>query len=393
MKSVIITAQNRALIDLNPEVSWAAFLLSNSVDQRSSNEDFEVDNSSRSLSSSKRGQTIMSGNTPFSFHCMICFEEFHPEERYPVVLPCGHTYVCHLCANRLDKCMECRTPLFELIPQPKFTPSASNQRGSSNQRPSWSSARSGGRAVHRDAGAGSSPQPPIKRRLALPKNVVLLSLIEATELASADARQNYGDSPSNTRDEGDELIDKIILEAPPSPVTASVGAASVPHLQSMGSMLDADDTDDDDDQREEEKIKMSTSLAVGVCGTYAVAARSGLEIFPTRPSAAHHHKSAEAAMQEDDVESLVRVYHLDKATSRDEQDVVHHSTDRNGHEMKDPLRLSYGDRVQVVSVDWGWAKLARGYGFVRADKNQLVKGVYDKDDLSVQAFACPTSAD
>jgi hypothetical protein len=40
-------------------------------------------------------RNIMSGNesTPFSFHCMICFEEFHPDDRYPVVLPCGPTYV------------------------------------------------------------------------------------------------------------------------------------------------------------------------------------------------------------------------------------------------------------------------------------------------------------
>jgi hypothetical protein len=42
------------------------------------------------------------------------------------------------------------------------------------------------------------------------------------------------------------------------------------------------------------------------------------------------------------------------------------------------LKLCYGDRVQVVSVDGGWAKLARGYGFVRAEKNQLVKGTFSR---------------
>ena len=40
------------------------------------------------------------------------------------------------------------------------------------------------------------------------------------------------------------------------------------------------------------------------------------------------------------------------------------------------LSLSYGDRVQVVALEGGWAKLARGYGYVRVDKNQLVKGTY-----------------
>mmetsp|Transcript_26453 Transcript_26453/g.56836 ORF Transcript_26453/g.56836 Transcript_26453/m.56836 type:complete len:120 (+) Transcript_26453:218-577(+) len=60
-------------------------------------------------------------SSAFSFHCMICFEEFDPQTNYPVVLPCGHTYVCIACANRLDKCMECRTPLtmkIELPPPP-----------------------------------------------------------------------------------------------------------------------------------------------------------------------------------------------------------------------------------------------------------------------------------
>ena len=43
---------------------------------------------------------------------------------------------------------------------------------------------------------------------------------------------------------------------------------------------------------------------------------------------------------------------------------------------KDPVKLCYGDRIQVVSVDGGWAKLARGYGFVRAERNHIVKGTF-----------------
>ncbi len=40
------------------------------------------------------------------------------------------------------------------------------------------------------------------------------------------------------------------------------------------------------------------------------------------------------------------------------------------------LRLKYGDRVQVVSMDSrGWVKLARGYGYIRLEnEKQLVKG-------------------
>jgi hypothetical protein len=40
------------------------------------------------------------------------------------------------------------------------------------------------------------------------------------------------------------------------------------------------------------------------------------------------------------------------------------------------IRLKYGDRVQVVSIDSrGWVKLARGYGYIRLQNDkQLVKG-------------------
>ena len=124
--------------------------------------------------SSEESET-MGSTTAFSFHCMICFEEFHPEDRYPVVLPCGHTYVCHLCANRLDKCMECRTPLYELVQPPKMPPSAplnaSPGQHYQASRSSWTSARSGGGQVVRETAAQAfpPPQPPVKRRLAPPR--------------------------------------------------------------------------------------------------------------------------------------------------------------------------------------------------------------------------------
>jgi hypothetical protein len=161
----------------------------------------------------------------------------------------------------------------------------------------------------------------------------------------------------------------------------------------MGSMLDRDDddtegeedaADDDDaaaivdqDQKEEEKIKMSTSLAVGVAGTYAVAVKEGLDIFPNRPHLTTRSMDASSNGQ-DDVESLVRVYQVDQHSKDYEEN---HSSSANAHtttpgKRKDPLKLCYGDRVQVVALGGGWARLSRGYGFVRADENQLVKGMY-----------------
>lgn len=113
---------------------------------------------------------------------------------------------------------------------------------------------------------------------------------------------------------------------------------------------------------EEEKIKTGTSLAISDCGTYAVAAKDGLEIFPNRP---------EALIQdsEGDVDALVR-YNAHTTTVDDDKKT---SEDELPRKDDPPGRLSWGDRVQIVSTQKGWAKLARGYGYIRAGGNRLVK--------------------
>lgn len=177
-----------------------------------------------------------------------------------------------------------------------------------------------------------------KKRLPLPKNVVLLSLMEATELAS---------EMEHTRTRIDSLLEQ-----------------------------DIEVEEDFDD--EEEKIKVSTSLTIGACGTYIVSEKEGLEIYPSRPPIAppelEYTNSQDKDMPgEEDVNSLVRFFYLDhklevritesegnlKAVSSEESALVD---------------LHYGDRVQIVSFDDGWAKLARGYGYIRANPRQLVKG-------------------
>lgn len=271
----------------------------------------------------------MAESTPFSFHCMVCFEDFHTDVIYPVVLPCGHTYVCNLCAERLDKCMECRIPLYTVQPQSR------NLNGAGSMSP-WSSGRSAGAAQRESA---PNHQPPVKKRLPLPKNVVLLSLIEATELATRDVQKKYSGSPT-----GADMSQQA--------------------LQSMTSMVDAE-------EEEEERIKMSTSLAVSDAGTYAVAHREGLDIFPSRPSSL----PTDENVNDDDVDALVRFFHLDNKIE-DAGSVDGKSASSPGQKYCDPARLGFGDRVQVVSLERGWAKLARGYGYVRADRQQLVKGTF-----------------
>src|SRR6056300_1362108 len=73
---------------------------------------------------------------PFSFHCTICFESLNLTDRAPVVLPCGHTYICELCAKRLDKCMECRKPLTSTVLPPQLPLLADPPGASSRQYPS-----------------------------------------------------------------------------------------------------------------------------------------------------------------------------------------------------------------------------------------------------------------
>lgn len=252
------------------------------------------------------------------------------ERRYPVVLPCGHTYVCNQCAERLDKCMECRTPLVQIIPRGPVGDAGYSGRG-------------GGRWSSRPAGTvspGGPPQPPIKKRLPLPKNVVLMSLIEATELAAESVRSQ---------------------EQRPS-------LEESPHLSIPNAILDIE-------EEEEEKIRTGTSLAISDCGTYAVAAKDGLEIYPGRPISGSSEVNEQGA-EDEEVDTLVRFFHLDHKLDIGESQTIDedHKTELQYKEMN-PVKLRWGDRVQIVSTEAGWAKLARGYGYVRADKNQLVKGM------------------
>lgn len=248
------------------------------------------------------------------------------EKRYPVVLPCGHTYICNACAVRLDKCMECRTPLYTIV-----------NPGNPN---SPSSAQSNLERRYRSTNASQAkPNTPIKKRLPLPKNLVLMSLIEATELAAENVRSHQKQGPSLTESP------KISL------ATTSIF-----------------DTEDDDERDEAAKIRAGTSLAISDCGTYAVAANDGLEIFPSRPASAT--SRAEDEDSEGDVDTLVRFFHLEHSKQDSEKREASSVIANEATQGK----LSLGDRVQIVSMENGWAKLARGYGFVKADKLQLVKG-------------------
>ena len=222
--------------------------------------------------------------------------------------------------------MECRTPLSITIPR-----ADSNKPAASNQQQQQQL----GRYARTSPTPKTPPQPPLKQRLPLPKNVVLLSLMEATELAAEDVRAR---EEVQTRLSDSPLI---YLKASPS--------------------MDAE-------QDEEARIIAGTSLAISDCGTYAVAATTGLQIYPSRPSS----DQPDDQESEQDVDTLVRFFHLDHKLDVESSDKEAKSEE--GGKEAPPLRLKSGDRVQIVSTEGSWAKLARGYGFVRADRHQLVKG-------------------
>lgn len=287
-------------------------------------------------------------SSAFSFHCMICFEEFDPQTNYPVVLPCGHTYVCIECANRLDKCMECRTPLtmkIELAPPPPppgtpGTPNISNvaaaaaagaaAAGGAGASPDLSNLQQkenrsngyadrvrnspgfrrrygnrdeykrfyGSQQQHHQPQSHPPQQPLPKQRLPLPKNAVLLSLIQASEPArrraeveapptpqKIDSNNNMlpmagvgSETPSPTGNNGSSSSNKassLPKFTRPSPLFLD-GSSSGEHDSSGPSALVGSQPDD-----EEHKIRVGTYLEGGPCGTYAVASKTGLLVYPT----------------------------------------------------------------------------------------------------------------
>ena len=277
-------------------------------------------------------------SSAFSFHCMICFEEFDPNTNYPVVLPCGHTYVCVTCANKIDICMECRTPLVMKIevpppPPPPNTPQleaasgGQHRRGSGAASPITTTTKSGNdyadrvqnspgfrrRYGHREEynqnkrsgtrvnmpGANNVQQKkpePIKTRLPLPKNAVLLSLIQASEPHRRRAEVEAPPTPVKTQE------DKSLLNlgsSESSPIASRGGGGLHTNSNSTGSLpkfsrpsplfLDGSASGEGGNQHannemlqgssadgEEHKIRVGTYLEGGPCGTYAVAVKSGL---------------------------------------------------------------------------------------------------------------------
>ena len=141
---------------------------------------------------------------PFSFHCTICYDAFNLTDRPPVVLPCGHTYLCKPCSERLDRCMECRTPLTVKVKV--------GTRESSKTSLSSSSARvadrhgrynQGQNPISPCFGGRPSGPSPIFEKVPIPiaKNHVLMCLMEAAMQDGTAGTVDDGEYDSGNDDE------------------------------------------------------------------------------------------------------------------------------------------------------------------------------------------------
>lgn len=200
------------------------------------------------------------------FHCVICFDEFNLKDRTPMVLPCGHTYVCLACTKRLKRCMECRQPLY-WIPPVTSTPAVSPPlissqfrgaparygRPQTNVNTNVSSNLSGPRSPPRKPTRITAPA---QTQFPMPRNVVMIAMMEAAQSQmSVEDRQEEAERGENEEEEGIEI--SSIMEA-------------------------------------QEGIEALS----GVSGTYAVTDSEGLAVLPSDPRKRNDAGSSTANVQD-----------------------------------------------------------------------------------------------
>eukprot|EP00535_Pseudo-nitzschia_heimii_P000869 CAMPEP_0197186590 /NCGR_PEP_ID=MMETSP1423-20130617/14220_1 /TAXON_ID=476441 /ORGANISM="Pseudo-nitzschia heimii, Strain UNC1101" /LENGTH=774 /DNA_ID=CAMNT_0042637945 /DNA_START=280 /DNA_END=2604 /DNA_ORIENTATION=- len=256
-------------------------------------------------------------------HCVICYEEFNLTDHYPVVLPCGHTYICVVCAKRIKICHECREPLFWTPPQPQ-QPAINNHNSHAHRSPATSRYS---RYNHSRYSPRTPPHPAngvngaITKReeipLPLPKNVVLMDLIEAKQrqerlvqeqkeikLKEKQERQREKQLKLERRREERR---KLRRSRQPDRSRGSTRPAIMQHCSVDSEEIEVDidqnntsfDDESYDDLDYDDEISSSSSSELplgdpelvtgyaalsGTCGTYAVKEPEGLLVLPQDPN-------------------------------------------------------------------------------------------------------------
>jgi len=295
--------------------------------------------------------------------------------------------------------MECRQSLFLTIPSPS-TPTSPNYNGASassaltenryNHRRGVTSVRSNNPYA---AAHTTTPRKPTTEPLPLPKNLVLLALMESSAVASAVNKQSSCNACTSNNDNDND----------------NEGSAS------------AYDSEDD-----YAKVQAGVEIINGTCGTYVVADRAGLVVLPSKPEddddllmdgaggrrllfdesehAVNFLKNGKQNQQQSSNDSHKQGNHSKGSSGSTRKKLFSFgkssksSSSSNNNNSKGggdkesgtntantsqaspspspimPLVLNYGDRVQVVEMkEDGWATLARKRGYLYADGKQLVK--------------------
>jgi len=215
--------------------------------------------------------------------------------------------------------MECREPLF--LPTHSNVP----KQHANGLGPSAAAARAAQAPYNRGryspqpplalaAGqTNAAPSPAMSIPLPVPKNVVLIALMEAAE------RQHKAESKKRKEEESEQETTDL--------------------------------EEDDEEEYNLDRIISGMSTLTGPCGTYVVKEAEGLAVVPNDP---RKRVSVEAPTETEEK----------KEGSEDLKEEP---------ELKEPFLLAKGQKVQVVSFSDGVAKLARGAGFICATSSQLVK--------------------
>lgn len=283
---------------------------------------------------SKRVATAVASVVPSQpFHCEICCEEYTRVDRPPVVLPCGHTYLCAICAKRLDVCHICREPLFVTMPQPE---SAATD-GTPNPGMLWPFQYSPNSYYRRSPGTSGEPSTPPPSQLSLhpqqqqirlptPNNVILLAMME-----NAQQLQKITNSSEQTT------------------------------LGRMGSQTCQESENKEERSNNENHIIDGMAATLGPCGTYEVRQNEALLILPTDPR----------LNTKNNVDGKS---HLDES-SGDSSGETELEQQKSGEISVESIQeIEKGQKVQVVAFEGGVAKLARNSGFIIANSSsQLVK--------------------
>ena len=268
------------------------------------------------------------------FHCIICFESFDCDKKYPVCLPCGHTYICNECASRIDKCYECRTNLFYYVEDENTT--QTNVAANTNDRYTRSyvyrnnnnNNNNNRRQIHNNV---TKPKQKVKKRLPLPKNLVLCSLIESNNNASTIEKQSIRVLHGNSND----ILDK------------------------------------------EFDLELRAIVDSNTCGTYIVTNQEGVVVYNTKAKSKSSSKSLTSLSSSDNSSSSSSgLYESIGSNSKIWSSIkVKKSKNKKTHKLK------YGDKIQIVSIDnddSNYAILARRYGYVSTQHIKRISGPLDK---------------